>query len=173
MTSLSPVRYIQILSRLNLRDGKYWIKAHDNALSAQGCLTYDSLKRSLSQSNCSRALYSVCSRSVFGNNDTDILENAVFKQMLKDMTLDRTNTAVSRRHRMSINNDHRWSVRATGVIGLLIIGVVMGLMVLSDLTKLSGCQCYRLCKCCKRISRTSKDKNLKMLNKNPQTSSQC
>ncbi|XP_053377465.1 uncharacterized protein LOC123528926 [Mercenaria mercenaria] len=144
MTFVSSIQYFQVLSQLNLSDGSYWIGANNNnnIYKPIECLSYHRYSNTMSISNCTRGMFSVCSRYI--NNVTEILESAAFRLLLKDMTVNKTDTSVNKRKRISMNTDHRWSVQAAGGISLFVICLTVTLPLMIDFTRLARYRKKRL-----------------------------
>lgn len=122
----------------------FYIEGHQGSTTspAAKCVSYHKQTSTLSQSECPMKFYSVCSRSVFGNNITKIMADPVFKRRLKELIVDKSETSVNKRKLVSVNDDKRPSAKAVGSLSVLVLCITIALLLLVDLTKV-GRVCLR------------------------------
>lgn len=106
-----------------------------NTHSTNVCLSLNGLYQSLTTSACSEELSCICSRPVDNKNILAVDELPEFKQMIQNMTVNKNETAKTRRKLISAE-DKRRSANAAGILGIGIVCFVGVSMVLSDCSRL-------------------------------------
>lgn len=97
-------------------------------------MSYSRENLTLSTSECKFPKYSICSRSLVVAVQ-HVLGDPLFKTMIKEMTIERNTTQKSIRKLICIQ-DNRSSAQTAGGFSVFVIGLMVALLVLSDLSNL-------------------------------------
>ncbi|KAL4226650.1 hypothetical protein ACF0H5_014631 [Mactra antiquata] len=133
---MDPIGYFKVFSDLRITEDSYWIVAQTNTTaSVNRCVVFHGNNRTMSTLPCGDKLFSVCKRSIYGNDTDQPLHHPQFIQLLKEMTVVKSETVVNKRKLISAE-DHRTSAKTTGSLGIVFMCVLISVMVLMDLSHL-------------------------------------
>ncbi|KAL4231324.1 hypothetical protein ACF0H5_008904 [Mactra antiquata] len=129
------IKYFNVGQYLKLH-GLFWIEEVSLSDDNDECASLDmSVSPSIKKTKCTVPLESICSRPI-KINDTEIVRDAVFVEMIKNMTVNEKQTSRSIRKYISAV-DKRSSAKVVGSLcGGIAMATVLGIFILFDVQRL-------------------------------------